>query len=110
MRGIQPFHHQGPPVGALSIDVGRHVAGLPGAVHLVAQAPQLHAVGLGVAVPCVGPPSRSPRQIAVLQQLGGLGGAGGAEVHRQHRRGAKRSRPRHEFVGAELIGLDVRQA
>ena len=81
--------------------------GLPGRVHLVAQAPQLHAVGLGVAVgrTFIGD-ARAGRQVAVLEELRCLLRAGGPQVDRHHRFGPDLPAPGHELVGAELVRLD----
>ncbi len=86
---------------------GRLVAELPRAVHLVAEAPVLHAVGRRVAVlaPLVGPPRRL-RLVRVLDPVARLVHGAQAEVDRDVGRGADLGRVLQELVGAEAVRLD----
>jgi len=80
------------------------VPDLPGAVHLVAQAPVLHAVpfplavrGAQVAV------VRAGGEVHVLHEVGGVLDAAGAEVHGPHRFRAEFAGEVHELVRSELV-------
>ena len=82
------------------------MAHLPGAVHLVAQAPDLKIVGLGhavgnaqVAVLAAG------GVVAVLHQAAGRVDAPGAQVHGHHHLGPGLFGPAGEFVHADEVGL-----
>ena len=82
------------------------MAHLPRAVHLVAEAPELHAVGICRAVFFAQvAPVRAAGVVAVFHQIPGGVRAAGAEVHRHHGRGVNGSAPAHELVGAEGVGL-----
>ena len=106
MDGSMQLHRPGGLGGEAAVLVGRLVADLPRAVHLVAEAPELDAVRLGGAVlrarserpcrpgGCSTRAGRRPRQAA------------GAEVDGEHRLDAGASGPGHELVGADLVGLD----
>ena len=106
-RGVDQAHRlarlgREPPV----LDRGL-LPDLPRPVHLVAQAPQLHAVRLGVPVghAPVGV-AAAGRRVAVLDEVAGGVDAARAEVDREHRLRARLARPAHELVGADLVGLD----
>ena len=80
---------------------------LPGAVHLVAEAPVLDAVRLLVAVgaPQVAP-AGAARKVAVLD-VGQRGlDAARAEVHAEQRLRADQPAPVDELVGPELVGFE----
>ena len=84
-----------------------HVAHLPGAVHLVAEAPVADAVGLLVAVlPAQVAPARALVDVAVLDVVDRHLRRAGAEVEPQQRLGADEPAPLDELVGAELVRLD----
>ncbi len=87
---------------------GRHVPDLPGTVHLVAQAPALHAVRCVHAVLAaqVAPP-RSPLEVAVLDEGRRHLGRPRPEVDREERLRPRRAAPGHELVGPELVGLQA---
>ena len=71
-RRIDLPHGLGEFVVLLRVLLQRHVAELPVAVHLVADAPELHAVGLGMAV--LGPQpahGRVGRAVGVLDLVDG---------------------------------------
>ncbi len=72
--------------GEAPVLVGRLVADLPGPVHLVAEAPQPHAVGVGGAVldAQVGPP-RAAGVVGVLELVAGFLDAARPEVDGDHR-------------------------
>ena len=83
------------------------MAKLPRAVHLVAEAPDRHAVGLGGTVggAHVGMP-RPCLAIAVFHPVAGLFRRARAEVHRQHRLPIELAAKLDELVGAEGVGFD----
>ena len=100
------LHQLGGLLGTPAVLLGGHVSDLPGAVHLVAEAPELHAVGLGRAglgahVRVAGARGR----VAVFHPVAGLFRRSRAEVHAEHRLPAHASRQRHELVGADPIRL-----
>ena len=104
---VEALHERPSGAGPFGVGRGRDVPGLPGRVHLVAQAPQLHAVGLRVAVGrAFVRDARAGRHVAVLEELRCLLGAGGPQVDRHHRFGPDLPAPGHELVGAELVRLD----
>ncbi len=81
---------------------------LPGAVHLVAQAPVLHLVRLLVSMRATQiAPLRALGVVAVLDVGHGHFRGAGAEVEAQQRLGAHGLGPVHEIVGAELVGLEL---
>ena len=104
---VEALHRAGGLFGQTGILLGRLVPHLPRSVHLVAEAPDPHVVGVGVAV--LRPPVReldAGLGVAVLQQLDRLGDAPGPEVDGEHRLDAEPRRPRQEVIGADLVGLD----
>ena len=85
------------------IFLGFQVADLPGAVHLVAQAPVFHLVGLGIAVAdaqvgVIG----AGRGVAVFHPGAGFVQRAGAQVDAQHGRRAQLAAVFDEFIGAKL--------
>ncbi len=105
--GVDATHRPGDLDGEAPVLVRRLVADLPGSVHLVAEAPQPHVVGVGGAVldAQVRPP-RAARVVGVLEQVAGLLDAAGPEVDGDHRLALDGLRPADELVDADLIGLD----
>src|ERR1019366_9754568 len=79
--GVGPLHQLGGFEGELAIVVGAAVAHLPGAVHLVAQAPELDLPGIAAAVLAAQAGHGGVfGGIAVLHPLLGFGPGAGAEV------------------------------
>ncbi len=91
-----------------TIFVSGLVAHLPRPVHLVAEAPDLHPVGLFGAVGATHfGEVRILRHVAVLDEIHRRLDAAGAEVHGHHRLDVGLLRPRHELVGADLVRLEA---
>ena len=86
------LHHFRGLLGADGILVGRHVAKLPRAVHLVAQAPEVDSVRL---------------PIAILHPVARFLGRAGAKVNAEHRRPIKLPAELDKFVGAKLIRFNA---
>ena len=108
-RGVDPLHHLGGLVGDVAVLVRGLGAGLPGAVHLVAQAPDAEVVRLLVAVgDAQVAPVRAAGEVAVFDQVRGLLGRAGAQVHRDHGVGPGLLAPVGELVDAELVRLQAR--
>ena len=107
MRRIDQAHRLGGLRRDPAVLVGRLVADLPVAVHLVAQAPDPHAVRLGRAVlhPQVRPVGTAGMVAVLHQPRRGLG-VPGAQVHCQHRRRSGPPGPGAEFVRAHRVRLD----
>src|SRR5699024_6034039 len=85
--------------GQAGVLLGGLVAGLPGAVHLVAQAPHADAVGLGAAVRGALVGQRDAlRGVGVLEHVQRLLDTAGAEVDRVHRLDLGLLRPGHDLV------------
>jgi hypothetical protein len=86
--------------------VGVEIADLPAAVHLVAEPPVAHAVGVGVAVLSsqIGPRG-VPGPVAVLHPRLGLVHRPRAHVDADERLGAEHAAVLDELVGAESVGL-----
>ena len=104
---IDVTHLPGRVLGLPSVFGRRHLTDLPAAVHLVAQTPVLHVVGLSVAV--LAPqlaPLRAPVDIAVLHQRRRVLRGSGAQIQSHQRQRAHLLAPRHVFVRAELIRVD----
>src|SRR3546814_6327930 len=80
-------------------------AGLPGAVHLVAKAPEFDVVRgfVPVALAQIGI-MRAAGMVAIFEEVLRLGRPARAEVDREHRLDVGGLAPVHEFVGAELVG------
>lgn len=86
--------------------LGGLVAGLPGAVHLVAQAPQPDAEGVLVAVGGAQVGELGPGGVVgVLLELDGLLDAAGAEVDREHRFGLRADLPQEADVLGEAESI-----
>ncbi len=104
--GIEPLHHfrgLGRDPAVLGGRLGRD---LPGPVHLVAEAPELHAVRLLEAMGAAQVGERAAaRVVAVLEQPARGIRPAGAEVDREHRLDPGRAAPGDELVGAEGVGL-----
>ena len=105
-RGIDPAHHLGRLLRDAAVfgrGLGLH---LPRPVHLVAEAPELHAMRL---VPAVRAAQLRKRRaagvVAVLDHVAGRIAAARAEIDRQHRLDVRGAAPVDELVGAELVGL-----
>ena len=85
-----------------------HMAELPVAVHLVADAPELHAVGLGMAV--LGPQlahGRVGRTVGVLDLFDGRFRIAQPAVDGDVRLGLQVAAKDHELVQAEVVVLDA---
>ena len=106
--GIGILHHLGGLPGADRVLVGRNMAELPGAVHLVAQAPQLHGMRFAAAVrgAQVGV-AGARRAVAVLDPVARFFRRTGAEIDREHRRPAHVPAQADVLVGAEPVRLDA---
>ncbi len=92
--------------GRAAVFVGGLAADLPGAVHLVAQAPQLDVMRSRVAVLHAQVGERGAAGVvAVLDEPACVVGAAGAEVHAEHRLDACGPAPVDELVRAEAVGL-----
>jgi len=106
-RGVGPLHHLGGFERGAPVLVGGAVAGLPRAVHLVAETPDFDAVWLfgAVSAALVGE-CGSAGEVAVFDELLRLGRAAGAEVHGHHRGGVGFATPFHEFVGSEEVRFE----
>ena len=79
---------------------------LPRAVHLVAQAPELHVVRLLPAMRAAQVrPGGAAGVVAVLEQVARRVAVARAQVHRQHRLDVGQPAPVDELVGAEGVGL-----
>ena len=90
-------------VGEMAVFVGGLVADLPGAVHLVAEAPELDVPRLLAAVLLAQvAPVGAARVVDVFDEVARLVEAARAEVDRQHHLGADRLAPVGEFVDADL--------
>ncbi len=105
---VDVTHHLRRLLGADGVLVGGDVPQLPGAVHLVAQAPELHPMWIGAAVgdAPVGVLG-SGWAIAVFHPVAGLLWRAGAQVDGEHRRPVHLSTELDVFVRAELVGLDA---
>ncbi len=103
-RRVDQVHQLGGLDGDAAVlgrGLGTH---LPGAVHLVAQAPEFDAVRVLVAVGDAHVAVvRAGRVVAVLDQRAGLVRAAGTQVDRHDRRGFSLFAPRGELVRSERI-------
>src|SRR5262245_61012956 len=104
--GVRSLHHQREGPRLLDVVLGAQVTDLPAAVHLVAEGPVAHAVGLGVAVlaPQVGPVG-VPGPVAVLDPGLGLVHRAGTHVDADVGLGAENAAVVEELVGAEAVRL-----
>ena len=103
---VHQAHELGGFVGDAAVFVGGFGADLPGAVHLVAQAPELDVVRCRHAVRFaqVGQ-SGAAGVVAVLDEFTGFVGAARAQVDGPHGFDVGGLAPFHELVGAELVGF-----
>ncbi len=92
--------------GDAGVLLRRLVTRLPGAVHLVAQAPHLDSVRVGRTVldALVGP-FGATRNVAVLEDVECLGNPSGAQVDGHHRFDADLLAPLHELVDTHRVGV-----
>ena len=103
---VGPFHELGGLVGEPAVGFRFLVPHLPVPVHLVAETPELDAVGLVRAVfPAQVAPVSAARMVAVFQQVPCFLRAAGTEVYRHHGRRVGSGAPLHEFVRAEGVRL-----
>ena len=104
--GIDPLHHFGGFVGDAAIFHRGFVAHLPGAVHFVAQAPQLDAEGLLRAVldAHIGELAAA-LVVGVFHHVPGVFGAPGAQVDGVHHLSVGFLRPVSKFVHAHRVGF-----
>ncbi len=104
--GIRALHHQREGLCLLDVVLGTQAADLPAAVHLVAEPPVAHAVGLGMAMLA---PQVRPRRIAdavaVFHPRLRLVHGARAHVDADVRLGAHGAAILDELVGAEPIRL-----
>ncbi len=105
-RGIDPSHRLGRLGRETAIFRGALGADLPRPVHLVAEAPELHAMRRVITMlPPQIAQSRPARVIAIFHEIARLRGTPRAEIDRQHGLGPGRSAPSDELVAAEAVGL-----
>ncbi|EGE61069.1 hypothetical protein RHECNPAF_1260048 [Rhizobium etli CNPAF512] len=105
-RLVEAAHRLGRLVGQPAVFIGRLVADLPGAVHLVAEAPQFHIVRIGPAVLAAQiRPIGAAGMIAIFQEVAGGIETAGAEIDGEHRLGIGLLAPVDEFVDADLVGF-----
>src|SRR5947209_14362474 len=103
---VRPFHHRRERARFLDVVLGRAGADLPGAVHLVAEAPVSDVVRRLVAVgAAVIGPGRVARPVAVFDPGLGLIHAARTHVDADVGLGTERAAVLDELVGAERIGL-----
>ena len=89
-----------------SVFGGRLVPGLPGAVHLIAQAPHPHVVRLGDAIGDTAIRECRPAGVVrVLEQIDRFPDPPGAQVDGHHGLDLRLAGPPHELVESELVGL-----
>src|SRR5690606_16615073 len=101
-----PFHRGGGAGGDPAVVVRRHEAGLPGAVHLVAEAPHAHVVRFRCAVgDAQVRQGGAGRVVGVLEQVEGGQDAAGGHVDRQHQLRVGEFEPAGELVEADLVRL-----
>ena len=105
--GVGPLHQLGGFEGELAIVLGAAVAHLPGAIHLVAEAPELDLPGIAAAVLAAQAGHGGVfGGIAVLDPLLGFGPGAGAEVGADVGLGAEHLDVVEELVGAEAVAFD----
>ncbi len=106
-RGIKEADGLGGFAGQPAIFLRGLLPHLPRAVHLVAEAPELNAMGLrySMAFPKVRPVA-SARVVAVLDQISRRVEPARAEVHGHHRLGSGLLGPGHELIESEEVRLD----
>ena len=103
---VRPAHDFGGFERLFAVLVGAQVPRLPGAVHLVADAPVFDVVRLfrPVFTTQIGD-GRAARMIAVFDEVRRIEDGARAHIHRHHGRDARLFAPLHELIGAELVGL-----
>ena len=105
-RRVGALHDERERPGLLDVVLGAQVPDLPAPVHLVAEAPVAHAVGLGMAV---GPPEVRPVRVAgavaVLDPGLGLVHRARPHVHADVGLGAEGAAVLEELVGTEAVRL-----
>ena len=103
---IHPFHDLAGLVRQSPVFGGRLVAHLPRAVHLVAQAPQLDAEWIALAVsPAQIAPIGSARMVGILHHVARRVHAAGTQVDGVHRAGVGLFAPVGKLVQTHLVGL-----
>ena len=104
---IDHTHGPGGLLRQAAVLIGRLVAHLPDAVHLVAQAPVAHVVGLGIPVP--GPQVAeigAGRMVAVVQQIQGGLNAPGAQIDGHHGLRSHALAPGGKLVETHAVGFN----
>gem|GEM_PF-2291252 len=105
--GIEPLHHFCGLAGDPAVFLRGFRTDLPGTVHLVAQAPELDAVGGGASV--------FPPQIGIIgavcavdvfQEIQGVLRCAGPEIHAEHGTDIQALAPLQKLIGADLVWLD----
>src|SRR5208283_412071 len=92
--------------GLFTVFRGRHVADLPGAIHLVAKTPVRNLVGIGDAVfPPKVTPLRALLYVAILHERCRRLRRAGAKIQAKQRLRSDGLAPQKKLVDAELIGL-----
>ena len=103
---VDPAHHLGGLGGDAAVFGRRLVLHLPGAIHFVAEAPELHAmrgwVAVRVAQVGIG---AAAGMVAVFDEIARRIAAARAEVDGEHGLDLCRATPVDELVGAEPVGL-----
>src|SRR5690606_37018327 len=106
-RGIHHLHHLCRLGRNTAVFDRRLALHLPRAIHLVAEAPELHIVRLRPAVLAAQVRKRrAAGMVAVLDETARSVGTARAEVHRQHGLDIRKAAPVHELVCAEGVRLD----
>ena len=106
MLGIDLAHRLGEEVVLDRVLREGHVAVLVGAPHLVADVPELDAIGLGMAVGgALGAPGRRGGAVGVFDVLGGGAGIAEAGVDGDVGLDVRQPAQGHELVGADVVGL-----
>jgi hypothetical protein len=101
---IEGAQRLGDLVGEAAVFVGRLVADLPRAVHLVAEAPAPDAEGLGATVGLAQvAPVAAGRAVDVFDEVARLVEAARAEIDREHHLRADRRAPVGELVHADGV-------
>ena len=108
-RGVFRAHGIGKHVVLLDVLLQRHVPELPAAVHLVADAPPLDPVRLGVAVfSAEATQGRVRGAVGVLELLDGRGHLALTAVDDHQRLGIELAAQEHELVEPEIVVLHAR--
>lgn len=108
---VEAFESLGGFVGQPAIFHRRLVADLPGAVHLVAEAPHLHAMRfLGAVAAAQIAKLGAAGKIHIFKEVAGIIQTAGTKIDRQHHLDAGHLRPVGEFIDADLVGFLDRHA